>query len=136
MSLIRLEGGLGPIPPGNLGFDPFNASIWVGMVAVVLAAILLRSTWSRQTKTWVTIALVVVLTVFVWWTSAYPASWQLLAAIFAQIYAASQIVYLALKPTGILQYLEEWTTPAATRHTPQHAATVDESAPHIPYIDN
>lgn len=110
---------LGIIPAGDVGFDPFDVSVWVGIVAAFLAAIILRASWSRLVKAWVTVGLVVVLTIFVWWMSAYPATWQLLAAIFAQIYAASQIVFYALKPTGILEWLRDVTSPG---YTAQHAA--------------
>lgn len=113
--LFTQDGGLGPIQPSNIGFDPLDVSLWIGLIAPFLVSLLLKMDWSHEVKFWTTISVVVVLTIFAWWTTSYPASWELLATQFAVVFAASQTVYNALKPSGIFEFLE------GVRYKPKHA---------------
>lgn len=113
------DGGLGPIPAGDLGFDPMNIAFWVGLIAPVVVALALQMDWSSQVKFWVALAVMILLSIFAWWTTSYPASWEMIASQLAIIFTASQVVYRALKPSGILEWLEQKTSPG---YTPHHAA--------------
>lgn len=110
--LVAGDGALGPINPSNLGFDPFSVAAWVGIAAPFIVALALHFRWSSEVKFWVAVALMVGLSVFAWWTTSYPVVWELIATQLAIIFTASQGIYWALKPTGILTWLEYRTSPA------------------------
>ena len=107
------DGGLGPIPPSDLGFDPLDIAMWIGVLAPFIVAVALRFNWSSAVKFWVALGLMVLLSIFAWWTTSYPAVWEMIATQLAIIFAASQVVYRALKPSGVLEWLEYKTTPAS-----------------------
>ena len=107
------DGGLGLIGPSDLGFDPLSVAAWVGLLAPVVVALALRFNWSSQTKFWVALGVMVGLSIFAWWTTSYPAHWEMIATQLAVIFTASQVVYRALKPSGVLEWLEYKTTPAS-----------------------
>ena len=114
--IAPLTGQLGPIQPSDLGFDPLDISVWIGIVAPFFVALLLRTKWSRQLKFWITVAFVLVLSIFAWWTTSYPANWELISTQFAVIFGVSQMVFNALKPTGIFEFLE-----TKTDYSPKHS---------------
>ena len=125
----------------GLVVEPLTLAAVIGAVGTFLTAVLTRANWSGNTKRWVAISVVIVLTVVALLVYQFPDQWQVVAGALAIAVGASQFVYTLLKPTGVLDFIQVSTTPAGARsddvYTPQHAASVDESAaPHIPYLDN
>lgn len=86
-------------------------SALLGTVAPFIAAIVTRSNWTSQRKRLITLALYVGMTIGVILANHFPDVWQATATILAMIAGASQIVYTALKPTGLLDLLEYATSP-------------------------
>lgn len=111
--------------PSSLSIDPFNVAFWIGVIAPFIVSIALYFKWSSQVKFWVSLGVMVVLTLIAWWTTSYPLQWELVASQLAVMFTASQVVYRALKPTGILEWLEIRTSPKVTR-TAKHAAISPE----------
>ena len=125
----------------GLVVEPLTLAAVIGAVGTFLTAVLTRANWSGNTKRWVAISVVIVLTVVALLVYQFPDQWQVVAGALAIAVGASQFVYTLLKPTGVLDFIQVSTTPAGARsddvYTPQHAASVDESAtPHVPYLDN
>ena len=121
----------------DLVVEPLSLAAVIGAVGTFLTAVLTRANWSSNVKRWVAIGVVVVLTVVALLVYQFPDQWQVVAGALAIAVGASQVVYTLLKPTGILDFIQESTTPTGARsddaYYPQHAASVDT---HIPYLDN
>lgn len=117
-TILTATGNLGPIPPSDLGFDPFSVAAWIGILAPFIVALAVQFNWTKQQKFWTSVGVVVVLSVFAWWTTSYPAVWELIATQFAIIFAESQAIFWALKPTGILDWLEDLSS---FSYQPKHA---------------
>ena len=125
----------------GLVVEPLTLAAVIGAVGTFLTAVLTRANWSGNTKRWVAISVVIVLTVVALLVYQFPDQWQVVAGALAIAVGASQFVYTLLKPTGVLDFIQETTTPTGARsddtYNPQHAASTDSSAtPHIPYLDN
>ena len=111
-SAILAAAADGALHPSGIGFDPLDVAFWIGLVSPVIVSLALQFGWSHKTKFWVSVGITVVLAGFAWWTTSYPAQWELIATQFAVIFTSSQVVFYALKPSGILEWLEYKTTPA------------------------
>ena len=125
----------------GLVVEPLTLAAVIGAVGTFLTAVLTRANWSGNTKRWVAISVVIVLTVVALLVYQFPDQWQVVAGALAIAVGASQFVYTLLKPTGILDFIQFATTPTGARsddtYNPQHAASTDSSAtPHTPNLDN
>ena len=83
----------------------------IGALGTILTAIITRANWSASAKRWTAICLVVFLTVLVGVFTIHPDAWQIIAAWIAFAVSALQVVYSALKPTGVLDWLRDATSP-------------------------
>lgn len=106
--------------------DPLTVSVIAAGVGTVVTAVLTRTPWSSSTKRAIAIAVAVLLTVIAWYATAYPLSWRLIATQLTVIYGAGQLIYAALKPTGLLTWIEQATEPTSDRPAPRHAAGADQ----------
>mgnify|MGYP003356519611 CR=1 FL=1 len=64
----------------GLQSDPFVASVLIGVVWPLIQASLDRPYWTRQRRVWLAIAVAVVVTVGVWFSGSYPATWKLIVS--------------------------------------------------------
>lgn len=62
----------------GLQSDPFVTSVLIGVVWPFIQAALDRPYWTRQRRVWLLAAVAVVVTVGVWVSGSYPATWQLI----------------------------------------------------------
>lgn len=115
ITLTPFAESLGPIQPSDIGANPLDVSLWIGLVAPFIVGVLTRAKWKQQVKFWITIGIVVILTIFAWWTTSYPLIWELIATQFVTIFGVSQMVYNILKPTGLFNF----TKPP--EYKPKHA---------------
>ena len=99
----------------DLVVEPLTLAAVIGAVGTFLTAVLTRANWSGNTKRWVAIGVVVILTVVALLVYQFPDQWQVVAGALAIAVGASQFVYTLLKPTGILDFIQETTTPTGTR---------------------
>lgn len=80
-----------------------------GALAPLLAAAITRAGWSATAKRWVAIAVSVTLTGLVWALTRYPESVSAVLGEMGGVIAAAQVVYTALKPTGLIDWVEDRT---------------------------
>lgn len=85
----------------------------IGATTPFLTAMITRTHWSAQTKRSVFIAVATVLTIVAWGITRFPDTGRVILTEAAGIIAAGQIVYTAMKPTGIIDWWEDVTTPPA-----------------------
>lgn len=83
----------------------------IGALTPFLTAMITRSHWTAQTKRTVFIAVATVLTLVAWGTTRFPDAGSVILTEAAGVIAAGQIVYTALKPTGLIDWWEDATTP-------------------------
>lgn len=83
----------------------------IGALTPFLTALITRVHWSAQTKRCVFIAVATVLTIVAWGITRFPDAGHVILTEAAGVIAAGQIVYTALKPTGLIDWLEDATTP-------------------------
>lgn len=83
----------------------------IGALAPFLTAMITRVHWSPQTKRSVFIAVATGLTLVAWGITRFPDAGRVILTEAAGVIAAGQIVYTALKPTGLTDWLENVTTP-------------------------
>ena len=95
--------------------EPLGLAAVIGAVGTFITAVLTRANWSSNAKRWVAIGVVVALTVVALLVYQFPDQWQVVAGALAIAVGASQFVYTLLKPTGILDFIQETTTPTGTR---------------------
>lgn len=115
ITLTPFAESLGPIQPSDIGANPLDVSLWIGLVAPFIVGVLTRAKWKQQVKFWITIGIVVILTIFAWWTTSYPLIWELIATQFVTIFGVSQMVYNILKPTGLFNFIKP------PEYKPKHA---------------
>ena len=84
----------------------------IGALTPFLTAMITRTHWSSQTKRSVFIAVATVLTIVAWGITRFPDTGRVILTEAAGVIAAGQIVYTALKPTGLIDWWEDVTTPA------------------------
>lgn len=83
----------------------------IGALTPFLTAMITRVHWSAQTKRSVFIAVATVLTIVAWGITRFPDAGRVVLTEAAGVIAAGQIVYTALKPTGLIDWWEDMTTP-------------------------
>lgn len=86
----------------------------VGAVGTLVTSIATRAAWSASVKRWVALIVVAVLTVAVGVFTLRPDAWQTIAVWLAFAVSAMQVVYAALKPSGLFDWLQGVTTPSTT----------------------
>lgn len=83
----------------------------IGALTPFLTAAITRTHWSAQTKRTVFIAVATILTLIAWGITRFPDTGRVILTEAAGIIAAGQIVYTAMKPTGLIDWWEDVTTP-------------------------
>ena len=96
--------------------EPLGLAAVIGTIGTFITAVLTRANWPSNTKRWVAIGVVGALTAAALLVYQFPDQWQVVAGALAIAVGASQFVYTLLKPTGILDFIQESTTP--TKGTP------------------
>lgn len=91
----------------------------IGALTPFLTAAITRSHWTAQTKRSVFIAVATVLTLIAWGITRFPDAGRVILTEAAGVIAAGQIVYTALKPTGLIDWWEEATTPTTRESADQ-----------------
>ena len=91
--------------------EPLGLAAVIGTIGTFITAVLTRANWPSNTKRWVAIGVVVALTAIALLVYQFPDQWQVVAGALAIAVGASQFVYALLKPTGILDFIQEATTP-------------------------
>lgn len=89
--------------------DTTASLAFAGALAPLLIAAVNRAGWSATAKRWVAIAVSATLTGLVWALTRYPESISAILGEMGGVVAAAQITYTALKPTGLLDWIEERT---------------------------
>lgn len=89
--------------------DTTTSLAFAGALAPLLIAAVNRSGWSATAKRWVAISVSATLTGLVWALTRYPESVSAILGELGGVIAAAQVVYAALKPTGLIDWIEERT---------------------------
>lgn len=89
--------------------DTTASLAFAGALAPLLIAAVTRAGWSATAKRWVAIAVSATLTGLVWALTRYPESVSTILGELGGVIAAAQVTYTALKPTGLLDWIEERT---------------------------
>lgn len=89
--------------------DTTASLAFAGTLAPLLIAAVTRAGWSATAKRWVAIAISATLTGLVWALTRYPESVSAILGEMGGVIAAAQVTYTALKPTGLLDWIEERT---------------------------
>lgn len=89
---------------------PVTIPVLVGAIAPIVTAVVARSGWSPTARRWVSLAVAATLTGTVWACTRYPESASAVLGELGGVIAAMQVVYTALKPTGILDWVEDVTS--------------------------
>lgn len=89
--------------------DTTASLAFAGALAPLLIAAVTRAGWSATAKRWVAIAVAATLTGLVWALTRYPESVSAILGEMGGVIAAAQVAYAALKPTGLLDWVEERT---------------------------
>lgn len=90
---------------------PLTTTALIGALTPFLTAMITRTHWSAQTKRSVFIAVATVLTLVAWGVTRFPDIGRVILTEAAGVIAAGQIVYTFMKPTGIIDWWEDVTTP-------------------------
>lgn len=89
--------------------DTTASLAFAGALAPLLIAAVNRAGWSATAKRWVAISVSATLTGLVWALTRYPESVSAILGELGGVIAAAQVTYTALKPTGLLDWIEERT---------------------------
>lgn len=90
---------------------PLTTAALIGALVPFLTATVTRSHWAAQTKRLVFIAASVALTLIAWGVTRFPDAGRVVLTEAAGVIAAGQLVYTALKPTGLIDWWEKATSP-------------------------
>lgn len=82
-----------------------------GILAPVLVAVITRAHWTSQVKRWAALGVYAALGVLAWAVTRFPNAGSVILAELTMVVAAGQVAYAAVKPTGILDWVEQATTP-------------------------
>lgn len=93
---------------------PLTTAALIGALVPFLTATVTRSHWAAQTKRLVFIAASVALTLIAWGVTRFPDAGRVILTEAAGVIAAGQLVYTALKPTGLIDWWEKATSPTNT----------------------
>lgn len=89
--------------------DTTASLAFAGALTPLLIAAVTRAGWSATAKRWVAISVSATLTGLVWALTRYPESVSAVLGEMGGVIAAAQVTYTALKPTGLLDWIEERT---------------------------
>lgn len=89
--------------------DTTASLAFAGAAAPLIVAAVTRAGWSATAKRWAALATAGVLSGLVWALTRYPESTAGVMGELGGVIAAMQVAYTALKPTGILTWIEERT---------------------------
>lgn len=89
--------------------DTTASLAFAGALAPLLIASVTRAGWSATAKRWIAISVSATLTGLVWALTRYPESVSGILGELGGVIAAAQVAYTALKPTGLLDWIEERT---------------------------
>lgn len=93
-------------------------SIIAAVIGTILTAIITQARWSGSTKRVVALAVFAGLTAIGVLIHYYPSQWEAILGFFAITVGVGQVIFTALKPTGIFNWLEDATTPGyQARHS-------------------
>jgi len=82
---------------------------FAGALAPLIIASTTRAGWSATAKRWVAIAISATLTGLVWALTRYPETVAGAMGEMGGVIAAAQVAYTALKPTGLIDWIEDRT---------------------------
>lgn len=94
--------------------ETLSISAVLGVLAPLLVAVITRSHWTGQAKRWAALAVYLVLAVLAWVVTRFPDAGAVILGELTTVVAAGQVTYTAIKPTGLLEQVEAWTTPDAS----------------------
>lgn len=83
----------------------------LGAAATLLTAFMTRAGWTSSQKRAAALTIYGAVTLGVFLSKVYPATFQTVAIQFAALAGAGQIAFTILKPTGLLDWVEAITTP-------------------------
>lgn len=86
-----------------------SSLVFTGALAPLIIAAATRAGWSPTAKRWTAITISAALTVLVWALTRYPESASAILGEMGGVIAAAQVAYTALKPTGIIDWIEDVT---------------------------
>lgn len=89
--------------------DTTASLAFAGAAAPLIVAAVTRAGWSATAKRWTALATAATLSALVWALTRYPESTAGVMGELGGVIAAMQVAYTALKPTGILTWIEERT---------------------------
>lgn len=89
--------------------DTTASLTFAGALAPLIIAAVTRAGWSATAKRWVAISTSATLTGLVWALTRYPESVSAILGELGGVIAAAQVAYAALKPTGLIDWIEERT---------------------------
>lgn len=89
--------------------DTTASLAFAGAAAPLIVAAVTRAGWSATAKRWVALATAGALSGLVWALTRYPESTAGIMGELGGVIAAMQIAYTCLKPTGILDWIEDVT---------------------------
>lgn len=89
--------------------DTTASLAFAGALAPLIIASATRAGWSATTKRWVAIAISATLTGLVWALTRYPETVAGAMGEMGGVIAAAQVAYTALKPTGLIDWIEDRT---------------------------
>lgn len=112
--------------------DPYMTSLLVGLALPWVHAMLDQPWWTPTKRRLLVLASAAVLSVIVWWQSAYPMTWQQVTAQFAVIAGCAQTAFTILKVVKVNGVsLIDWAgllTPGGEAYTPKHKADEGEDS--------
>lgn len=102
----------------GLQTDPFLTTVVIGVIWPIIQAALDKPWWTRERRVALLVAVAVVVTVGVWVSGVYPATWRLLTAQLSVFLGVAWSVYQALSSVKINGWsLLDWVgalTPGGT----------------------
>lgn len=89
--------------------DTTASLAFAGALAPLIVGVVTRAGWSATAKRWVAISVAATLTGLVWALTRYPESISAILGELGGVIAAAQVAYTALKPTGLIDWIEDQT---------------------------
>lgn len=85
----------------GLQTDPFITTVLIGVIWPIIQAALDKPWWTRERRVALLVAVAVVVTVGVWVSGVYPATWRLLTAQLSVFLGVAWSVYQVLSSVKI-----------------------------------
>lgn len=85
----------------NLHQDPFITTVVIGLIWPLVQAALDKPWWTRERRVGLLVAVAVVVTVGVWLSGSYPATWRLFTAQLSVFLGVAWSVYQVLAAVKI-----------------------------------